>query len=231
MNAIVLILSLIISLPTMALAETQKDEKNARETKGLAPEQIQAIRTISRNVLAAKHSQKEDPDLSALRARVKELRQAVEDLQAQPLEVELESIEGSQPNQGETPTVEGQTAKGLESVARQRLQAAKEARQAKRQAARQRVRSALSAMKAQRVKTAKKVGAGQTRRSTLIANATAKVEKLEEKLEALLLLQDTEQAGKLQELLEQMKITKRRTVLPSAANETPTYSTITRHRK
>ena len=211
MKVTVFILVFIISLPTLALAQNQQDEKTTKATKGLAPEQIKTLQVISRNVLAAKHSQKEDPDLQVLRARVKELRKAIRDLKSDSLAINSDGVENLVQEQGKVPAV---------------TEKERDARAAKRQAAKQKLRSALTAMRGQRKKTSeKKLGAGQKGRATLIANATAKVEKLENKLEALLELQDAEQAEKFQEILEQMKITERRTVMPST-DEAPTITRI-----
>lgn len=217
MKTIMLVLLMTVTGSEIGLAEPRKPGGNVEVTQGLKPEQRQAIQGISRAVLAAKHSQKQDPGLRQFRQRVKALRKAVREFGA--LNVSVEKGVVTIVNQSDL------QAKKQQSTAKPRTHP-------KRRAAREKLGSALASLRSHREAMKSKGGptSGGMERA-LIENAKVKCEEFEQEVEQLLDLKPSEQPAKLEELLEHMAPSQLAGQAAHGVNETPTISTITRHRE
>lgn len=215
MNAIRLIFILVLSLPTMALSAQKNTGDENRSKRGLKPEQLQTIQAIGRSVLAAKHSQKKNPELKQLRQRVRELRQAVKEFNHINFSVEQGAV-----------AIDSSDPKAMKSRT-----ATKSRIQPKRHAAQGKLASALTKLRTHRVAMRDKRGkSAGGRDATLIANAMVKCEQLENEVEEFLASAPSEQSVKLKDLQDHLAPSKLLEV-SRFQNDTPTISTITRHRK
>ena len=215
MNAIRLILIIVLSLPTLALAAPKSPSDENRMKRGLKPEQLQTIQAIGRAVLAGKHSQRQDPELKQLRQRVRELRKAVKELHHLNFMVEQES-----------PIMDSRdlTARNNQPRRKARLRLKPKAAKEKMAASLSKLRSHRKAMKA------KRKGAAVSRQTSLVENAMAKCNELEAEVQQVLESAPSEQAVKLNGLLNHMA-PGNLVEMSELPNDTPTMLTITRHRK
>lgn len=215
MNVMHLIFILILSLPTVALAEQQNPGHETPVKRGLKAGQLQAIQAIGQAVLAAKHSRQEDPDLKKLRQRVKELRQAAQELRRASLVVVKGTVKIIQ--QAEAGGIAPRAGKT------QQMHAGRQQARGKLSASLAKMRTHRLAMKDQRASLT------VNQDNSLISNAMAKCEELEHEVEEILLSQSNQQLGKLKGLLDHLEITRKYPAV-SQQKPTPMISTITRHR-
>ena len=216
MKAFALLLVLAVSLGSPAFAQQGNPGETRGPTRGLKTGHLKAIQGISRSVLAAKHSEEENPDLRKLRQGVRKMRRAVREVYRLTLSAHKGSVTIlEQPGSG---------ASESQAVGTARMHPKREAAQRKLTEAVAKVRAHRLAMES------KQAQASATRRRPVAANALAKVKELERECESIMDSPSHEQPGRLSALLERMAP---RRLLSGAKREdqTPTISTRTRHRR
>lgn len=217
MKRMILTLLLMITLPTVGLAQQSKHVEPAKAKKGLKAEHLETIQAIGRSVLAAKHSQETDPELEQLRQRVKALRGAVKALHR--LDVNA--------GKGTVTIVDPGTQKSKSPRA-----APNSLMHQKRQAALENLKTEGAKLRTHRLAmkplNKKMERPSARRRAALAERAKIKTQELEKEIEAYFASSPEEQPTKLNQLLEHLAPQHPRRAIRQ--EETPTLSTITRHR-
>lgn len=189
-----------------------QDER--RNTERIDPAQLRQIQTLGQSVLTAKHGAVPDAELTQLRQRVQELREALVVL-GQPVLSDL-VVAPADASVG--------TAKG--SVAARQLET-----QGKYQAAEDRVRRAVTQLRQHRTAIAKRSSPKpDEHRAQVAARAAHKAQELETEIEQTLSAPPQERTQRLQALRERLQ-SRRLLEQPPSIERTPTLTTLTRHRE
>ncbi len=212
-NNFLILIALHVLLQTAGAADKNTDRK-----KGLDAQQVQQIQAIGQAVLTAKKNTPADPDMEILRQRVKELHQAITELDSPALSLGNVSTFSLKPDGAATSDIAPDKEEKKERVKREERE--------------NKVRSVLNEVRKQRafVQVASHKDTGE--HASMKRNAASKVEELENAGEDVLNSRLDERAEKLTALKERLTVKHRSQVTaPDTGKKTPTISTIVHHRE
>ena len=202
-------------LPFLFPAMTAAAEQHDTLQKGLPPEKVQQIQTISQTVLTAKHSQSPNPEMVSLRQKVDELYKAVVKLNVKSLMVGKANVLPNGSGKSDTPDKPQQDIL-KESSERTEAEIA--------------VRQALESVRGQRAIVQQKVKENAGKDHSMELNAVSMVQELENDLDKALQSPLKERTASLHTIKERLAI-KRRSLIQADKAKTPSISTIVRHRE
>lgn len=179
----------------------------------LKPGTVQEIQVIGQNILTAKHGEPPNPEFTLLRQRVEELQQAVEDLSVSSTSLEV--------TMGESSDI-SMTDGGKESKASDKYSERDRAK-------RENVKGVLGRVRAQRLKYESANDTRGSIKGEIEHRSVSKLKELEDDLDNVLKAPQDVQSAKLEALREHLKIHRR--IVDQKQDETPTISTIVRHRQ
>ncbi|MEW6401339.1 MAG: hypothetical protein AB1649_06030 [Chloroflexota bacterium] len=218
---LMVLIALLLSMQTASAAN-----KSAARSGGLTTGEVQKIQAIGQVVLTAKNNAPADPELEALRQRVKELQQAIITLDSPKLcigNIPLSLKTDGAATSGTPPDNQDKEKQTDEEGQEERIE---------REERENTVRSVLNEVQKQRALVQAESQHDTGGHSLVKRNAAAKVEELENVVEEMLNSRPQERTEKLKALKERLEVKYRSQVAaPDTGEKTPTISTIVHHRE
>jgi superfamily I DNA and RNA helicase len=192
-----------------------EDEK--QHTKSLSAQQLKDIQFMSRTVLAAKHSRKEDPELAEMRAHIEKLQSSIANYQAQ----RLKAVEYTQQALRRGYDKQGIIMPQSEAIAKVNSDE---------QAAMNHLQTTLHNMRNNRMNVQKTIAnSRQGKFRHRLIQTTNKVEQLETELQAILAGPEEHKMPNLDAFQKRLEMRTLNRTVP--VNDTPTISTLVQHRE
>lgn len=223
---------LIIAIMFMILAVPPvMAESGQQHTRPLSGQQLQSIQSMSRAVLAAKHSRKEAPELAEMRKQVEELASSISAFRAQRMKAAMLTMEALKKGPDENGVIKAdpeavEKLKLAEKASLDNIHAVIKRVRNKRLAIQQAITQKTITQKTITQKTIAPSNKGRQRHQLL--QAANKLEQLETELQSILSGPEGQKMMKLDKLQQRMKLKSHNPIRP--VNDTPTISTLVKHR-
>lgn len=210
------------------------NQPNPTNLQELPPDTIQTIQLIGRSVLAAKHGESVDPNTAQVKSRLQNLRQSLDDV----IKVDVEPVSGELTASSPTASINTDTNKNSSSSNKSnKFQTDHEAKQQQHQQNVAVLKQSISDLKADNQQRRQSlVGRDESTESEHqphIRNLLDKSQAFTDEVDAALADNGPEHMAKLMQLRDRLTIKTLNDMksVKTAAKETPTMSTITRHRE